>query len=93
MRGSFHYASTLALMATGTSFEGILHDITSDVEFEHNLNSHLNQLIIAFFYTKSSQTCENIRPDILSLAGKILNILFHRLTRDLNSWGSVCIRD
>ena len=59
-------------MATGTSFVGKLYDISSDIEFEQNLNSHLNQLIIAFFYTNTSQTCENIRADILLLAGKIL---------------------
>ena len=64
----------LALMATGTSSVGRLFDVGSDVEFEQRLNSHLNQLIIAFFYTNTSQTCEKIRPDIMSLAGKIWEV-------------------
>ncbi|KAI6657019.1 Thioredoxin-2-like, partial [Oopsacas minuta] len=63
-------------MATVVPTIGLLREVSSDVELEHTLNSNLNKLIIIFFYTTTCQTCERIRPDIISLSGEMTSQLF-----------------
>ena len=66
----------LALMAALSQLTDRLQEVSSDVELEHILNSNLNRLIIVFFYSTTCQTCERIRPDIMSLSGEMTSHLF-----------------
>lgn len=59
-------------MAGSLTLHGeLLKDISSEVDLQNILNFSINKLVIFFFFTQNSRTCDLIRPDIQKLSNEM----------------------